>query len=265
MKIIHALAVSLALLLPIAAGAAELKSNSPSNVESFRYSWRLRGGLSWIAGLVFPRTGLGALKTTFPPNGEEGNISSELLITSPAAGGKNGFYVYQSEMDESGTRTLMTYHGYAWGSRSRKERTVFDYVRRLAHLHKETPTKVEDRVKPMPAAEFRDILTAIYFLRQHADEIRTPIATTIYSDGKQYAVVFRPVGRAMFTIGKDRVPANGFEVVGAPGGERRWSGGVTVWVSDDARRIPCRIEISETLASLQLDLQTVESYAVLKP
>lgn len=265
MKIIRALAVSLALLLPIAAGAAELRSNPPGNVESFRYSWRLRGGLSWIAGIVFPRTGLGALKTTFPPNGEEGNISSELLITSPAAEGGNSFYVYQSEMDESGTRTLMTYHGYAWGSRSRKERTVFDYVKRLAHLHKETPAGVEDGVRPMPAAEFRDILTAIYFLRQNAGEIRTPITTTIYSDGKQYAVVFRPVGHAVFTVGKDRVPATGFEVAGAPGVKRRWSGGVTVWVSDDARRIPCRIEISVTLASLQLDLQTVESTAVVKP
>jgi hypothetical protein len=264
MKLVRTLAVSLALMLPAAAGAVELKSTVPSNVESFRYSWRLRGGLSWIAGIVFPRSGLGALKTTFPPNGE-GNISSELLITSPATEGKNSFYVYQSEMDETGSKTLMTYHGYAWGSRSRRERTVFDYVKRLAHLHKETPTKVEDRVNPMPDSEFRDILTAIYFLRQHADDIRTPITTTIYSDGKQYSVVFRPVGHAEFTIGKDRVSANGFEVAGAPGGQRRWSGGVTVWVSDDARRIPCRIEISETLASLQLDLQTVESYALLKP
>lgn len=261
MKLIRNLVLSVALLAPVVANAAELKSSAPSNVEAFHYSWRLRGGLAWIAGLVFPRSGVGDLKTTFPA-GERTTISSELLITSP---NDNGFYLYQSQMDASGSKTLMTYHGYAWGNRSRQERTVFDYVRRLAHMHKETPTKVEDKVKPLPNAQLRDILTAIYFLRQHADTIKAPITTTIYSDGKEYPVVFRPAGRETFTIGEDRVAASAFQVVGAPGGKKRWPGGVTVWISDDARRIPCRIEISETLVSLQLDLQTVESYALFKP
>ncbi len=262
MKLIRSLLLSLALVAPAIAGAAELKNMVPGNVEAFHYSWRLRGGLSWIAGLVFPRSGVGALTTTFP-DGERTTISSELLITSPGEG-TNAFYLYQSQMDASGSKTLMTYHGYAWGNRSRKERTVFDYVRRLAHTHKETPTKVEDKVRPLPDIHLRDVLTAIYFLRQHADTIQAPLTTTIYSDGKQYPVVFRRAGQATFTIGGDRVPASAFEVVGAPGGERKWPGGVTVWISDDARRIPCRIEIAETLVSLQLDLESVESYSLLK-
>lgn len=263
MKVIRNAAALVAILLPLAASAAELRTSTPSNVESFHYSWRLRGGLSWIAGMVFPRSGYGDMKTTLPAT-EGGSISSELLITSPAAEGKNAFYVYQSQMDESGNRTLMTYHGYAWGSKSRKERTVFDWVKRLAHLHKETPTKVEDKVNPLPPHDLRDVLTSIYYLRQHADTIHTPISTIIYSDGKQYPVIFRPAGQQVFTIGNERVTANGFEVVGASGAERKWRGGVTVWISQDARRIPCRIEISESLASLQLDLQTVDSYALLK-
>lgn len=262
MKLIRSLLLSLALVAPVIAGAAELRNLVPGNVEAFHYSWRLRGGLSWIAGLVFPRSGVGALTTTFP-DGERTTISSELLITSPGEG-TDAFYLYQSQMDASGSKTLMTYHGYAWGNRSRKERTVFDYVRRLAHTHKETPTKVEDKVRPLPDIQLRDVLTAIYFLRQHADTIQVPLTTTIYSDGKQYPVVFRRAGQAMFTIGGDGVPASAFEVVGAPGGERKWPGGVTVWISDDARRIPCRIEIAETLVSLQLDLESVESYSLLK-
>ncbi len=261
MKLIRTVLLSLLLLAPTLAYSAELKSAAPSNVEDFHYSWRLRGGLSWIAGLVFPRSGYGDLKTTFPKAGEHA-ISSELLITSPS---ESGFYVYQSQMDPSGSRTLMTYHGYAWGKKSRKEQTFFDYVKRLAHMHKETPTKVEDKVKPMPAAnDLRDVLTAIFYLRQHAETIKGPLQTTIYSDGKDYPVIFRPAGRSSFMIGTERVNANGFEVVGVPGSEQKWRGGVTVWVSDDARRIPCRIEISETVASLQLDLQTVESFALLK-
>jgi hypothetical protein len=59
------------------------------------------------------------------------------------------------------------------------------------------------------------------------------------------------------------VNAVGFEIVDAPGG-KKWPGGVKVWVSDDERRIPFRIEILQSMASLQLDLQSVESCAFMQ-
>jgi hypothetical protein len=245
------------------AQAADLNCVSgASNVEEFRYTWRLRGGIGWLAGLVFPNRGVGNLRTVFPKPGEH-EISSQLTMT--AADGKSGFYVYESQMDEAGSKTFMTYHGYAWGKKARKERTVFDYVKRLARIHRETTEKVEDRVKLIPAeslrdSSLRDVLTAIYFLREHATDIKAPLATTIYSDGKDYPVVFRPAERATFTMSGQKVSAIGFEIAGAPGG-RKWPGGVRVWISDDTRRIPFRIEISESVASMQLDLQSVEECA----
>ena len=240
-----------------AANAADLNCHGPSNVEEFRYSWRLRGGLSWVAGFVFPTSGVGNLKTTFPNPGEH-SINSSLLITP--TDGRSGFYVYESRMDETGDKTLMTYHGYAWGKKARKERTIFDYVKRLAHVRKETPEKTEEKVNPLPPQEMRDILTAIFFLRQHAATIKAPMTTTIYSDGKQYPVIFRPAESKVFSIENQRVNALGFEIVDAPGG-KKWPGGVKVYLSDDARRIPFRIEIVQSMASLQLDLQSVESCA----
>ena len=42
-------------------------------------------------------------------------------------------------MDDDAAKTLMTYHGYAWGKKSRNERTIFDYVKGLARIRKETP------------------------------------------------------------------------------------------------------------------------------
>ena len=74
--------------------------------------------------------------------------------------------------------------------------------------------------------------------------------TTIYSDGKEYPVIFKP-GRAR-SRSRSRastIAARGFEIVDAPGG-KKWPGGVTVWLSDDDRRIPVRIEIQQSLASL---------------
>jgi hypothetical protein len=264
MKSLKLIAVSAALAIAAAApaSAADLKCGGAPNVEEFHYSWRLRGGIRFVAGLVFPTSGVGNLKTTYGAEGQHG-VHSELLITS-AKGLEGGWYAYESQMDDRGAKTLMTYHGYAWGNRSRKERTVFDYVKGLARMHKETPDEVENRVKKLPErdGEFRDILTAIHYLRQNAHTISGPITTNIYSDGKEYPVVFRPAGRRTFVIEGKTTAARGFEIVDAPGG-KKWSGGVKVWLSDDERRIPFRIEIQQSLASLQLDLQSVEACAFL--
>src|SRR5438445_12677396 len=149
-------------------GAAELNCHGPSNLEDFHYSWRMRGGLSWVAGLIFPTSGVGELKTVFPQNGQH-SIDSELLITSSD---HSGFYVYQTQMDEGGQNTLMTYHGYAWRNKSRKEQTIFDYIKRLAHIHKETPEKKWDRTEPLPPEQLRDVLPPIYLLRTPGPEIQ---------------------------------------------------------------------------------------------
>jgi len=261
MKVIRTILAAAALTLcSVPLCSAEINCNGPSNnIEDFHYKWRMRGGLSWVAGLVFPTSGVGELKTTYP-TAEKRSIESELLITSTD---KSGFYVYQTQMDAAGQNTLMTYHGYAWKNKSRKEQTIFDYIKRLAHIHKETPDKKWDKTEPLPPEQLRDVLSAIYYLRQNATTLKLPIQTTIYSDGKSYPVVVRSVERRTFNIqGKD-IWATGFEIVDAPGG-KKWPGGVKVWISEDERRIPFRIEINESMASLQLDLASVDSCAFMQ-
>jgi hypothetical protein len=262
MKVIRSLfAVFAIAAVPPVADAADLNCKGPGNVEEFRYSWRMRGGLAWVAGLVFPTSGIGELKTTFP-QGDGHSINSELLIQ--ANDQSSGFFVYQSEMDRAGERTLMTYHGYAWKNKSRKERTIFDYIKRIAHIHKETPEKQWDKTENLPDNALRDVLTAIFFLRQNATTIQLPITTRIYSDGKSYPVIIRSADRRTFNIEGQQVNALGFEIVDAPGGSRKWPGGVKVWVSDDQRRIPFRIDIDQSMGSLQLDLKSVEACAFMQ-
>jgi hypothetical protein len=253
MKIIRKIGV-VALTMVVSASAF---AANPGSVEEFRYSWRLRGGVRLLAGLMFPTSGVGNLRTTFGDT-----IHSELLITAPN-GKQGGFYAYESQMDER-AKTLVTEHGYAWGKKARNERTVFDYVKGLARINKETPEDKEYRVKKLPAAggEYRDILTAIYFLRQNAKTMNAPVQTTIYSDGKEYPVIFRPGVAKSFVIEGKQTTARAFHIVDAPGG-KKWSGGVTVWLTNDDRRVPVRIEIQQSLASLQLDLQKIESGALL--
>ena len=251
--------LAIALLLVAASGfAAELNCKGPSNVEQFKYSWRLRGGLSWVAGLVFPTSGVGEMKTTFPKDGER-MIDSSLLLTSKVP----GFYAYETQIDEPTQKTMMTYHGYAWKNKSRKEQTRFDYARKLALTHKETPEKQWDRTDPLPPEQLHDLLAAIYYIRQNATNIRGPMNANIFSDGELYPVILRPADRRIFNIGGQNVGALGFAIVDAPGG-RKWPGGVKVWISEDARRIPFRIEIQQSMASLQLELTSVESCAFMQ-
>jgi hypothetical protein len=253
MKIIRRISVvALAMVVTASAFAGELQCNT-GKTEEFQYSWRLRGGVRFLAGLMFPTSGVGNLKTTY---GEK--VHSELLITAPS-GKKGGFYAYESDMDERGQKTFMTYHGYAWGKKSRNERTVFDYTKGQARIHKVTPDETENMVRKLPDADqFRDILTAIHFLRANAKSINRPIQTAIFSDGKEYPVVFRPGERKMFNVEGKSTPAMAFDIIDAPGG-KKWPGGVKVWLSSDERRIPVRIEITQSLASLQLDLKSAES------
>lgn len=253
----HLLAMG-ALLIATSAFAVDLNCGGPSNVELFKYSWRLRGGLSWVAGLVFPTAGVGEMKTTYP-QGNAGLIDSSLLLTSKVP----GFYAYETQIDETTQKTMMTYHGYAWKDKSRKERTNFDYAKKQAVIHKETPQKQWGSVQPLPPEQIHDIVSAIYYIRQNAPNIKAPVTTNIYSDGDLYPVILKPDERRVFNIAGQNVGALGFAIVDAPGG-RKWPGGVKVWISDDARRIPFRIEIQQSMASLQLELTSVESCAFMQ-
>ena len=257
MKVIRRLLAIVLTVASVSAFGADLNCKGPGSTEEFRYSWRLKGGIRFLAGLVFPTNGVGNLRTTYPKAGEN-SLHSELLITAPN-GKQGGYYAYESDIDRRGAKTLMTYHGYAWGDKSRNERTIFDYVKRLVRIRKQTPEEVENRVKKLPGSsdEYRDILTAIYYLRQNAHTIHAPLATSIYSDGKEYPVIFRPAENRSFVIEGKQTPTLGFEIVDAPGG-KKWPGGVKVWLSNDARRIPVRIEIQQSIASMQLDLQSIE-------
>jgi hypothetical protein len=243
--------------------AADLNCAASSRSEEFRYSWRLKGGARFIAGLVFPTRGVGNLKTTFP-SGAEGAVRSELLITAPN-GRAGGFYSYESDIDARRARTMVTSHGYSWGNKARNDRTVIDYGKGLARMERTRPDQVENRVKKLPEGnqDLRDVLTAIYFLRHNAHRISAPLQTNIYSEGKEYPVLFRPIAeKKSFVLGGTSITARGFEIVDAPGG-KKWPGGVKVWVSEDDRRIPLRIEINQSLATLQLDLSSVESCSLM--
>ncbi|HVT01788.1 MAG TPA: DUF3108 domain-containing protein [Thermoanaerobaculia bacterium] len=249
------LLLSLLLSSPLSAEPLQKGCAPGLGSEELHYSWKLKGALSWIAGLRFPTSGVGALKTV--ESGGNHLVDSQLLITSRKS--SDGFYLYQSQMDPSGEKTLMTFHGYSWGSSHRNERTHFDYLKRLVRTRKESSDDgVENKVKPLPPQDMRDVLTAIYYLRQNAAQITAPVQSQVFSDGKLYTVVFAPAGHKTIGLGSTSVAALGYRISAVPNAQKKFPGDVVVWLSNDNRRLPVRIEVQQSLASLELNLQSVD-------
>jgi hypothetical protein len=250
-KLIRVAMLAVAITYPALTAFA---ANGPvTRPEELRYTWRLRGALSWIAGLKFPTSGSGLFRNN--PVGND-RIESELRILGNQR--SEGMYVYRSEIDDLQLRTLMTFHGYEWEGRRRGEQTRFDYEGGLARVRKEREEQPpKNRVHKLPANVMRDVLTGIYYLRSNADSITAPVSSQIYSDGEVYPVVFRPIGNRTTMVGGESVATRGFEIVAAPGNEKRWPGGVKVWLTADSQKIPVRIEIQRSLASLQLELSSL--------
>ncbi|MFN2441439.1 MAG: DUF3108 domain-containing protein [Thermoanaerobaculia bacterium] len=250
-RLIRVAVLVLAVVFPAASAFAA--AGPVTRPEELRYTWRLRGALSWIAGLKFPTSGSGLFRNN--PVGND-RIESELRILGNER--REGMYVYRSEIDDLQVRTLMTFHGYEWDGRRRGEQTRFDYEDGLARVRKEREERpAEDRVHKLPDSDMRDVLTGIYYLRLNADSISSPVKSEIYSDGEVYPVIFRPLGSRMATVGGESVSTRGFEIVAAPGNEKRWPGGVKVWLTADSQKVPVRIEIQRSLTSLQLQLDSL--------
>ena len=216
----------------------------PVSAETLRYNWTMHGGLSWIAGLRFPTSGVGYL--TQAVNGT--NLNATLRITSPKD--PTAALVYESTMAPSGERTLASAEGYDWHQSTRHIRSFFDSVKQLLHIEKTTQQGTQAQVEPWTSGDVRDVLTAIQFLRVHGAEIATPVASTVYSNGKAYPVVITPLGPATL----NNVATSQFRIQAAPRAAAKYPGEVRLWISSDDRRVPVRIELAQPLATVRLDL-----------
>lgn len=237
-RTIGALALS---LLAISASAAPAAAS-----ETLRYDWRLRGALSWIAGLRFPTSGTGVLLTS----PRAGSVESELRVNA----GGHGHLEYRSVMEASARRTLSSENGYTFGSKSHRKETVYDYSANLARLSERKEGETETRTRPLPFREARDVLTTIVYLRENAASIAAPVTTDVFADGKPYRVIIRPEGLKSAEWQGRQVPARVFSVTAAPGQKKKFPG-LTVWISEDAQRLPLRIILDQQYASLDLRLR----------
>jgi hypothetical protein len=226
------------------AQAVPSTSAAPAN-ERLHYSWSLKGALSWIARVAFPTSGNGTLETS-----SGSSVHSRLTMNAPR---QKGYAFYESQMVLDGSRTLVSSDGYAWNDRKEEQHVTFDYLKGLARVEKRSSDDgVETRVRKLQDATPQDVLTSIYFLRQNAAEITAPRRAQVYSGSKSYDFIFSPRAMTTMKFGEDTVRVRPFTITPVSSHQK---GEVRVWLTDDARRLPLKIEIDQKYATLKLDLR----------
>lgn len=222
---------------------------SPAS-ERLTYEWDLGGALSWIAALAFPTSGTAELETSWNRSPER--VDTRLTIRD---GDSEGFFLYRSIIEPDVPRTVLNDSGYSWDGRTKIETAEFDYARKKVRVsERDTRDGNTSKTEAIPASDLQDVLTGIWTLRQRASTITRPELVEIYSDGTLYPVQYVPLGRKEIRVGAHKRKALGFRITAAPSQQRRWPGGVTVWFSDDAARVPLRIEMKRSLATMNLSL-----------
>jgi len=231
----------------MAAASIAVFSTTAQADETLRYDWHLRGVLSWVAGLKFPTSGNGLLQTS----SADGGVHSQLLVKSD---GKD-YISYQSVIDPAILRTLTSATGYSFGSKSEHKETTYDYAADVAKVAERGQPQTKTR--PLPVDIARDVLTTIAYIRTNAASITGPVTTDVFSDGKPYRVIIRPDGMKSAEFDGRNVTARAFSIAAAPGSQKKFPG-VSVWLSDDAQRLPLRILLDQQFASLELRLRSVD-------
>jgi hypothetical protein len=214
------LALLVWLALPAAGRAVE-----PTN-EDFHYRWSLHNFLGAIAGLFLPNHGTGEL--TFKTGGN-GHLTSELMITSPEAGGD--YWRYGAEIDAARLQPIRAWSAYTWRGKSKSES------------------------QEITQQGVIDIVSAIYSIRN--DPPDKPRRLEIWSDDKVYPVVIIPRGSERRTLPAGAVNTRHYAIRGIEGEGRQWKGKVDLWLATDAAATPVVIQISRSLADVRLEMTTL--------
>ena len=209
---------------PVAVQPAAQVPPPATHDEEFQYRWQLQNLVGNIAGIFLPRQGQGSL--TFKSE-DNGNLRSELLITSPGHAGE--YWRYGAVIDPRRMQPVRAWSSYLWRGKSK--------------------SKSEEISKQ----GIMDVVSGIYSIRR--DPPASPRRMEIWSDGKIYPVVVTPLGTETRKLPHGSVRARHFTIRGAEvPGARKWKGKLDLWLTPDEAATPVEILISRNLADVRLQL-----------
>ncbi len=197
-------------------------------VEQFDYRWTLGGFKGVVARIFVPGRGEGRL-TTEQRAGDR--LVTELRISSQE-GDKGEYWLYGSEIDPSGKRTVRAWSAQRFrGESKRKEREA-------------------------EGIDALDLASSIYFLRR---ELPTRAAEAeIWSSGQLNPVKILPSGRGNAEWRGRTVSTRSYAIRGLnKPGRPVWKGKMDLVLVDDEQAVP--LEIVVTRNGMRIRLELVES------
>ena len=175
------------------------------------------------------------------------------------------FSFYQkidSTVDGDSLNVLKTSKRDEQGDRVRESEAVFDY-RSDKVIYIETdpkdPQRPPRRVASSIKEETQDLISAIYTLRRLPFAVGKTFTIPVSDSGMVYPVPVKVTGREKIKTVVGKVMC--WRIEPEVFGENRMieqKGEMTIWITDDARRLPVRSKIDTKLGKIEVKLRKVE-------
>lgn len=139
------------------------------------------------------------------------------------------------------------------GSRQRMKITSFDHGKKQARFEMQTASKMQTDVA-IPTTT-QDALSVIYALRANFPQPGGRLAIPVTDGGRMYQAQFSVGARETIRLGSRDVGA--FRVTPTVAGDKgdAIARGAAMWISDDARRLPLRIDVPLAIGRIVLSLR----------
>jgi hypothetical protein len=157
---------------------------------------------------------------------------------------------YESYMDTTELYSLRYEKHIREGKFKRDEVVDFDQTRHRA--------KYKDKVVPIPPRS-QDVLSALYYVRTLPLEVGQSISLANHTDGKNYPLVIKVHGRERVKVDAGEFDCVVVEPILRGPGVFTQKGRLTVWLTDDRRRIPVLVKSKVIIGHVAAILKEYET------
>jgi hypothetical protein len=174
-----------------------------------------------------------------------------------------GFHFHEhveSTVDPGPFSVLRTTKLEEQGKRVRASEAIFDHEARKVTWTDRDPNQVQPaRVSTVDFSEpIQDILTVIYFLRTQKLEVGKSFDVPVSDSGRVFRFAVNVVERKQFKTVLGKVNAFRVEpLLFGDNGLARTGGSLSIWITDDNRRLPVRAQLKVDLGTFDIKLKKI--------
>jgi len=169
-------------------------------------------------------------------------------------------YHFESTVEPDSFASLRAKEFDEQGERQRESETIFDHLANSSTWTERDPKNPArgTRVVTLPqSGTAHDLLSAIYYLRAQPLAPGANLELFISESGHAYHIPVKVVERKKLSTVLGKVPTLRVDIeMFGDKGLIRGSGQMSLWLTDDARRIPVRAHISSSMGTLNIALKS---------